>query len=122
MTARLPNGVVLDIFDCMKYEKIRIQVRVDRSMMEQAETVFDALGIDSSVAVRMFLRRVVATRGIPFPMKMDGPEFSPEQEDRILAAIEESKDPANLEGPFESAGELMRDLKAAHRRPRKLTA
>jgi antitoxin component of RelBE/YafQ-DinJ toxin-antitoxin module len=70
----------------------------------------------------MFIRRVVAARGLPFSMKMDEPEFSPEQEKRILAAWEESKDPANLEGPFESAGELMRDLRRPRSRRKKATA
>ena len=110
------------MFDAMKSEKIKLQVRVDRSMMKQAETVFEALGIDSSVAVRMFFHRVVATRGIPFPMKMDDPEFTPEQEKDILAAWEESKDPANLEGPFESAEALMKDLKNLRSRRKKVPA
>ncbi len=91
-------------------------------MMAQAESVFEALGIDSGVAVRMFFRRVVATRSIPFPMKMDEPEFSPEQEKRILAAWEESKDPAKLEGPFESIEELMQHLKRPRKRRKKVTA
>jgi DNA-damage-inducible protein J len=106
----------------MRSEKIKLQVRVDRAMMAQAETVFEALGIDSTVAVRMFFRRVVATRGIPFSMRMAEPEFSPEQQEHILAAWEESKDPANLEGPFESAEELMRDLRRPRSRRKKATA
>lgn len=53
-------------FGDMSSEKIKLQVRVDRSMLSQAETVFEALGIDSGVAVRMFFRRVVAARGILF--------------------------------------------------------
>ena len=80
-------------------------------MLSQAETVFEALGIDSAVAVRMFIRRVVAARGLPFSMKMDEPEFTPGQESRILAAIEESKDPANVSKPYEDVAEMFRDMR-----------
>ena len=43
-----------------------IQVRVDDSLKEQAMDLFDDLGIDISTAVRIFLKKCVASNGIPF--------------------------------------------------------
>ena len=93
----------------MKNDAVNLQVQMDRSLKEQAEEVFAEMGLDSSTAVRIFFTKVARTRGIPFQLSAE-PEFSPEQEARILEAWEESKDPANLSGPFSSAAELFKHL------------
>lgn len=43
-----------------------LQVRLDPNLRNEAQAIFDSLGIDISSAVRMFLRQVVVERGMPF--------------------------------------------------------
>ncbi|MEO8616230.1 MAG: type II toxin-antitoxin system RelB/DinJ family antitoxin [Luteolibacter sp.] len=93
----------------MNPSAVKLQVRMDRSLKDEAEGVFAELGLDTTTAIRMFFTKVAKSRSIPFALKAE-PEFSPEQEARILAAWEESKDPANLSGPFSSAKALFRHL------------
>jgi len=45
-----------------------IQVRVDDTLRQEATEIFEELGIDMSTAVRMFLKRTVKEKGLPFPM------------------------------------------------------
>lgn len=45
-----------------------IQVRVDDNLRQEATEIFEDLGIDMSTAVRMFLKRTVKERGLPFSM------------------------------------------------------
>ena len=45
-----------------------IQVRVDDDLKVQATKVFEELGLDLSTAIRMFLKRSVMCKGIPFGM------------------------------------------------------
>ncbi len=45
-----------------------IQVRVDDALRQEATEIFEELGIDMSTAVRMFLKRTVKEKGLPFPM------------------------------------------------------
>ncbi|MEX1114642.1 MAG: type II toxin-antitoxin system RelB/DinJ family antitoxin [Akkermansiaceae bacterium] len=87
----------------------KLQIRIDRDLKEAADAVFSELGLDATTAVRMFFTKVAKTRSIPFRLKVE-PEFSPEAEARILAAFEESKDPANLIGPFDSMKEFIEHL------------
>lgn len=47
-----------------------VQVRIDEELKNQAAAVYDALGIDLSTAVRMFLKRSVLVKGIPFDMTL----------------------------------------------------
>ena len=42
-----------------------VQVRIDDELKNQATAVYDALGIDLSTAVRMFLKRSVMVNGVP---------------------------------------------------------
>ena len=90
-------------------DAVKLQVRMERSLKEEAEEVFAAMGLDTTTAVRIFFTKVARTRSIPFQLTAE-PEFTPEQEARILEAWEESKDPANLSGPFSSAAELFKHL------------
>ncbi len=48
-----------------------LQVRVDDDLKNQSAEILDALGIDLSTAVRMFLKKVVLERGIPFDTRID---------------------------------------------------
>ena len=88
---------------------MKLQVRMERSLKEEAEEVFAEMGMDTTTAVRIFFTKVARTRSIPFQLNVE-PEFTPEQEARILEAFEESKDPANLSGPFSSTAELFKHL------------
>ena len=48
-----------------------LQVRVDDDLKNQASAIFNGLGIDLSTAIRMFLKKAVVERGIPFDTKID---------------------------------------------------
>ena len=48
-----------------------LQVRVDEELKNQANAIYNELGMDISTAVRMFLKRSVLIGGIPFDMKVD---------------------------------------------------
>jgi addiction module RelB/DinJ family antitoxin len=49
----------------------RLNIRVDSATKEQAEKVFRGLGLTMSGGINVFLAKVVADRGIPFPLSMD---------------------------------------------------
>ena len=85
-----------------------IQIRVDQKLKEDADLVFDSLGLDMPSAIRLFLKKVVVTKSIPFELKICVTEngFTPEFEDEVLAASLE-KDQI---GPFKSAREAIVNL------------
>ncbi len=43
-----------------------LQIRVDNSLKEEASKIFEEIGIDTPTAIRMFLKRSVIEKGIPF--------------------------------------------------------
>lgn len=75
-----------------------VQVRIDDDLKNQATAIYDALGIDLSTAVRMFLKRSVMVNGIPFSMTI--PKQNGKAEKAIMALRELSKE-AELNGTSE---------------------
>ncbi|NMW65531.1 type II toxin-antitoxin system RelB/DinJ family antitoxin [Mobiluncus mulieris] len=52
-----------------------VQLRVDDELKREATAVYEELGLDLSSAIRMFLKRSVVARGIPFATVLE-PEAS----------------------------------------------
>lgn len=68
----------------IKTKKAIVQVRVDEDVKTQAAEILNDLGMDTSTAVNVFLRQVIAENGLPFqPTKA---RFN----DKTLKAIEKS--------------------------------
>lgn len=85
-----------------------IQIRIDPKLKKEAEKIFEEIGLDAPTAVRIFFRRVVKTRSIPFHLGENLTEngFTPEFEEEILRRIKEDE----VIGPFKSAKEMIRSL------------
>lgn len=67
-----------------------LQVRIDDSLKEQAALIFEDLGIDTSTAVRMFLKRAVMVNGIPFSMTLPKEPYVSERGYRAMLEISEN--------------------------------
>ena len=79
-----------------------VQVRIDDELKNQATAVYDALGIDLSTAVRMFLKRSVMVNGVPFNMTLPKNDYKAERAARALqelsnAAVENGTSEMSLE-------------------------
>ena len=48
-----------------------VQFRVEEELKAQATELFEKLGIDLSTALRIFLKRSVAAKGLPFSMTLE---------------------------------------------------
>ena len=59
-----------------------LQVRVDDETKNKASEIFNALGIDLSTAVRIFLLKCIAVGGLPFEMNINSSTVN------ALAALE----------------------------------
>ena len=51
-------------------EQSFIQVRVDDNIKQEATDILREIGIDMPNAIRMFLKRVILERGLPFEAKL----------------------------------------------------
>jgi DNA-damage-inducible protein J len=62
-----------------------VNIRVDDTLKQQAEAIFDALGLSLSAATNVFYKQVVRCGGIPFKLKVD--PFYGENNQRHLKKI-----------------------------------
>ena len=54
---------------------VRVTVRVDKDLKENADSLFERLGLNMSVAFNMFLRKAVNEDAIPFPVSTKNSGF-----------------------------------------------
>ena len=64
-----------------------VNINVDDTLTQQAETIFSELGISLSTATTIFFKQVIRYNGIPFELRVD-PFYSAENQARLLAAKE----------------------------------
>ncbi len=64
-----------------------LQTRVDTRTKQEAETLFESLGLDMTTAIRLFLRQSINQQKIPFDIVPPQYNFS----DETLSAIDEAR-------------------------------
>lgn len=62
--------------------------RVDKNLKKQADELFKNLGLNTSVAINMFLTQCVREQGIPFSLTMRVPQDKLSEALKELEAIE----------------------------------
>ena len=62
-----------------------LNIRTDKVIKEQAEQIFNELGLNMTTAINMFLRTTIREHGIPFELKLNVPNETTEE------AIKEGK-------------------------------
>ena len=79
-----------------------VRARVDDSLKFDAETIFKEIGLTTSQAINIFLKKVVSEHGIPFELKVPS--------DRLKIAMDEAK---SSQGTYhDSMDDMMKDLKS----------
>lgn len=72
-----------------------LNIRTDKEIKNQADEIFNELGLNMTTAINMFLRNVVREYGIPFELKLDVPqETAPEatlESKKMLSDLSECK-------------------------------
>jgi len=64
-----------------------INVRIDSATKKEANKIFKNLGLDTSTAIKMLLRRAVDTQSIPFEVRTEN-GFTAEWEKKMLSEID----------------------------------
>ena len=82
-----------------------LNIRTDKGIKDEAEQIFNELGLTMTTAINIFLRTAVRERGIPFELKLEEPN------DTTKAAIEEGR--RLMSDPSSPRYSSMEELKAA---------
>ncbi|MCY7216989.1 type II toxin-antitoxin system RelB/DinJ family antitoxin [Streptococcus cristatus] len=85
--------------------KTSMSIRLDSEVKEQAQQVFNSLGMDMTTAINIFLRQAIQYQGLPFDVRLDESRKLVE----VLADLEQNR---NMSQSFGSVSDLMEDLRA----------
>ena len=85
--------------------KTSMSIRLDSEVKEQAQQVFNHLGMDMTTAINIFLRQAIQYQGLPFDVKID-------ENRKLLQVVTDVEQNRNMSRSFESVSDLMDDLRA----------
>ena len=85
--------------------KTSMSIRLDSEVKEQAQQVFNHLGMDMTTAINIFLRQAIQYQGLPFDVRLD-------ENRRLLQVLTDLDQNRNMSQSFESVSDLMEDLRA----------
>lgn len=74
-----------------------VRARIDSDLKNEVEVIFHELGLNTSQAITLFLKKVKMERGIPFELKVPN--------ETTLKAMEEAK---NMDGEMSSLEEFIK--------------
>ena len=85
--------------------KTSMSIRLDSEVKEQAQQVFNHLGMDMTTAINIFLRQAIQYQGLPFDVRLD-------ENQKLLQVVMDVDQNRNISQSFESVSDLMEDLRA----------
>ena len=85
--------------------KTSMSIRLDSEVKEQAQQVFNNLGMDMTTAINIFLRQAIQYQGLPFDVRLD-------ENRKLLEVLRDLNQNRNMSQSFESVSGLMEDLRA----------
>lgn len=85
---------------------VSTNIKIDPVLKEQAQNLFESLGMNLTTAVNIFLRQSVREQAIPFRIGEPVPNAE------TLQAIRDARNGVGLSRGFTSVKELMEDLDA----------
>ena len=85
--------------------KTSMSIRLDSEVKEQAQQVFNNLGMDMTTAINIFLRQAIQYQGLPFDVRLD-------ENQKLLQVVTDLDQNRNMSQSFESVSDLMEDLRA----------
>ena len=85
--------------------KTSMSIRLDSEVKEQAQQVFNHLGMDMTTAINIFLRQAIQYQGLPFDVRLDENQI-------LLQVVMDVDQNRNMSQSFESVSDLMEDWRA----------
>ena len=85
--------------------KTSMSIRLDSEVKEQAQQVFNDLGMDMTTAINIYLRQAIQYQGLPFDVRLD-------ENRKLLEVLTDLNQNRNVSQSFESVSDLMEDLRA----------
>jgi len=84
-------------------DTISLSFRIDKNLKEQADNIFNALGLTMTTALNVYINQVIRQGKIPF-------ELSLGYSDETIQALEKSLDKKNHSKGFKNIDSLINEL------------
>ena len=88
-------------------EKTSMTIRTDKEVKQQASEIFDALGMDMTTAVNVYLRQAIRYKGFHFELKVDVPY---EETLEAIQDVQQMKNNPLMGKSYTDVDDMMKEL------------
>ena len=68
-----------------------LTIRIDESIKQEAETLFNKIGLNMSAAINVFFRQAIREQSIPFELKPYDDYFTETRMERIMRSVKQAE-------------------------------
>lgn len=86
-----------------------ITIRVDKNIKEQAEQIFENIGLSTTTAFTLFMKSVIREGEIPFKLKVD-PFFCESNMNSLKLSVKQLEDGQSVTKTLEELKELENEI------------
>ena len=86
-----------------------ITIRVDKNIKEQAEQIFENIGLNTTTAFTLFMKSVIREGEIPFKLKVD-PFFCESNMNSLKLSVKQLEDGQSVTKTLEELKELENEI------------
>ena len=88
---------------------VSMNIRMDKSIKEQAQELFAEFGLDMTTAINMFLRQSIREHRIPFELRINVPN---EDTLEAIREVQQMKKNPSLGKSYNNVDDMMKELLA----------
>ena len=88
---------------------VSMNIRMDKSIKEQAQELFAEFGLDMTTAINMFLRQSIREHRIPFELRINVPN---EDTLEAIREVQQMKKNHSLGKSYNNVDDMMKELLA----------
>ena len=88
---------------------VSMNIRMDKSIKEQAQELFAEFGLDMTTAINMFLRQSIREHRIPFELRINIPN---EDTLEAIREVQQMKKNPSLGKSYNNVDDMMKELLA----------
>lgn len=88
---------------------VSMNIRMDKSIKEQAQELFAEFGLDMTTAINMFLRQSIREHRIPFELRINMPN---EDTLEAIREVQQMKKNPSLGKSYNNVDDMMKELLA----------
>ena len=101
------NKHIIIMKGVLNMSNVSMNIRMDKTIKEQAQELFSEFGLDMTTAINMFLRQSIREQKIPFELKLNIPNNETLE---ALNEVKQMKENPSIGKAYDNVDDMIKEL------------